>query len=136
MSTKAVGQSRASSAREIRRGRLALVSLLVLAHAACGGSESTAPPMPGSIQLSTETSGFQQDDSYELLVDGESKGTIGANDQMTISDLDPATYEVALGDVAANCVVDATSVDVASEQTASVSLSVACTFGDLSLIHI
>ena len=104
---------------------------MVVAGAACGASDDTvAPPMPGSIQLSTATSGFQQDDSYELLVNGESKGTIGANDQTTIPDLDPATYEVALGDVAANCVVDATSVEVVSEQTASVSLSVSCTFGD------
>ena len=97
--------------------------------AGCGESTGTVePPMPGSIQLSTATSGFQQDDSYELLVDGESQGTIGANDQITISDLDPATYEVALGDVAANCTVESTSVEVASEQTADVSLTVSCTF--------
>lgn len=102
--------------------------MMVLAAAACGESSSTVgPPEPGSIQLSTQTSGFQKDDSYELLVDGVSQGSIGANDQVTIPDLDPATYEVALGDVAANCIVDATTVDVASEQTASVSLSVACT---------
>lgn len=104
---------------------------MVVASVACGESDSTVgPPMPGSIQLSTVTSGFQQDDSYELLVGGESKGTIGANDEVMIPDLDPATYEVALGDVAANCVVESTSVEVASEQTASVSLSISCTFGE------
>ena len=104
---------------------------MVVAAAACGESDNTvAPTLPGSIQLSTETSGFQQDDSYDLLIGGESKGTIGANDQVIIADLDPATYEVALGDVAANCVVEGTSVEVASEQTASVVLTVSCSFGD------
>jgi hypothetical protein len=107
------------------------VSFLIIATAACGESTSSVgPPMPGSIVLSTETSGFQQDDSYELLVDGESRGTIGANDEMTIPDLDPATYEVALGDVATNCVVESTTVEVAAEQTANVSLGVICTYAD------
>lgn len=132
MSTKAVGQGHAFSVRGISRGRNALMSLtIVVAAAACGeSSSSVGPPMPGSISLSTETSGFQQDDSYELLVDGESRGTIGANDQQTITDLDPATYEVALGDVASNCLVESTSVEVTSEQTVDVSLNVTCTFGD------
>jgi hypothetical protein len=129
MSTKAIRQRYALRVRELRRGRYALASLVLVAGAACGESSSTVgPALPGAIQLSTETSGFQKDDSYELLVDGVSQGTIGANDQMTISDLDPATYQVALGDVAANCTVESTTVEVASEQTASVSFGVSCTY--------
>jgi hypothetical protein len=128
MSTKAIRQRYTLRARELRR-EYALASLVLVAGAACGESSNTVgPALPGSIQLSTETSGFQKDDSYELLVDGVSQGIIGANDQMTVSDLDPATYEVTLGDVAANCTVESTTVEVASEQTASVSLTVSCTY--------
>ena len=86
--------------------------------------------MPGSISLTTETSGFRKDDSYELLVNGESRGAIGANDAMTVSDLDPATYEVDLGDVADNCVVESVSVPVVSVETADVTLSVVCAFSE------
>jgi hypothetical protein len=76
--------------------------------------------------VTTETSGFLTDDSYELLVDGESKGAIGANDAMTLAELDPATYEVTLGDVAENCTVEGTTVAVTSEATATVALTVVC----------
>lgn len=115
-------------AREPRRARQALVALLALGMVACGESDTdvTGPETPGSISLTTETSGFLQDDSYELLVDGESKGTIGANDVVTVPDLEPATYEVALGDVADNCTVTAVSIDVVSAETADVLLSVVC----------
>ena len=112
-----------------KRSRLAAL-LLTFAVASCGESteEIIGPPLPGSLVLATETSGFLQDDSYELFVNGESQGTIGANDEMTLADLDPATYEVALGDVADNCVVDATAVavEVASEETAAAAVTVVC----------
>jgi len=85
--------------------------------------------LPGSIVVTTTTSGFFQDDSYTVLVDGESAGTIGANDQMTISELDPATYDVALGDIADNCSVQATSVEVVSDASASAALEIACAYG-------
>ena len=121
--------------RQTRRGWHALVALLVIGAAACeegGGPTITEPdpPMPGSIVLTTETSGFMKDDSYELLVDGVSQGTIGANDQMTVEGLDPATYDVALGDVATNCAVDGASVDVAAEAEVAVSLTVTCSYDE------
>lgn len=128
MSMKGVRESFArTGASERDHGRLALLALIVLTSAACGNNGSTTvPPMAGSILLATETSGFMQDESYDLLVDGESQGTIGANDQTTISELDPATYEVALGDVATNCTVDGTSVEVLPNESTSVTLSVVC----------
>ena len=104
--------------------------LLTLAVVACGESteEVFGPPLPGSLVLATETSGFLQDDSYELFVNGESQGMIGANAEMTLAELDPATYEVTLGDVADNCVAGSTtlSVEVTSEQTAAASVTVVC----------
>jgi hypothetical protein len=130
MSTKAVGKSLARErAWELRRGWHALVALIVTASVACGESdpgETVGPPTPGSISVTTQTSGFLKDDSYELLVDGESRGTIGANDEVAVSELDPATYEVDLADVASNCVAESTSVPVVSEETADVSLTVVC----------
>jgi hypothetical protein len=116
----------------IRRGRRAQVALLAIGTVACGNSDGggTQPELPGSISVSTETSGFDKDDSYELLVDGVTEGTIGANDVMTVGELDPATYDVALGDVADNCNVEATSATVVSSETAAVTLTVVCVAGD------
>ncbi|HSG78988.1 MAG TPA: hypothetical protein VLD62_05350 [Acidimicrobiia bacterium] len=101
---------------------------MVIGSAGCGESDGivAGPPIPGSISLSTETSGFLKDDSYELLVDGQSQGTIGANDRMTISGLDPATYEVNLGDVASNCTVESVSVSVSPDATTEAALAIAC----------
>lgn len=112
------------------------VTVALVAMTASGCDESTvAPPveeevLPGAITVTTETSGFMKDDGYELMVDGESTGAIGPNEQITIADLDPATYELALGDVADNCSVEAVSVDVSSEQTAETTLSVVCAPGE------
>lgn len=116
--------------RDVRLLTAALVAVL----AGCGDS-TVAPPveeviLPGAITVTTETTGFMKDDGYELLVNGQGAGTIGANDAMTIPELDPATYELALGDVADNCSVEGASVEVGAEQTAEVTLSVACAPGE------
>lgn len=118
----------------LRRGRQALVGLMATGVVACGKSDGggTQPEMPGSITVSTQTSGFQKDDGYELLVDGQDAGAIGANDEVVVSELDPATYQVALGDVAANCSVEATSATVVSSETAAVTLTVTCAAGESS----
>jgi len=96
--------------------------------AACGDNDSqiVGPEIPGSIDLTIVTSGFLKDDSYELIVNGEPMGTIAASVQMTLSELEPATYEFELGDVAENCTTEATSVVVASNETAAVTIAVAC----------
>ncbi len=116
--------------RRSRPGRYAPMALMLLGAAACGNSgETLSAPLPGSIVVTTTTSGFFQDDSYTLLVNGQSEGTIGANDEMTVSELDPATYDVALGDIADNCTVQATSVEVVSDASANAALEIACTYG-------
>jgi len=120
-------------ARRSRRGWHALTALGPFILAACGGDDGpppTTPILPGTISVTTVTTGFMQDDGYELLVDGSTAGAIGANDAMTVGDLDPATYAVDLGDVADNCAVEgASSVAVESEATADVTLEVACSLG-------
>lgn len=127
MNTNAVGQNFPPGvARHLSAGRHALVALMALAIVACGESDVIGPPVPGAISVTVATTGFLKDDGYELLVDGESQGAIGPNDVVTVSDLEPASYDVALGDVAENCVVDGTSVTVDEDQTAEASLTVVC----------
>jgi hypothetical protein len=126
---KAVGQMSAyRAARAIRHGRGAVATLMMLVFSGCGPSDAgMSPQVTGSMSVTTETSGFQQDDSYDLLVDGVSVGTIGANDELMLDELDPATYEVALGDVANNCTGGSVlTATVVSAQTAAASLSVSC----------
>lgn len=118
-----------------RAGWRGLVALAVLASVACDSNEAPTAPeveeiLPGSLSVTTVTTGFMKDSGYELFVNGESQGTIGADDEVTLSDLDPAAYEVSLGDVADNCSVAPGSVEVASEQTATVTLAVLCEAGD------
>jgi len=105
-----------------------LALILTGGVAACDSDPVAVGPMPpGAISVTIVTSGFLQDDSYDLLVDGQSVGVIGANGHMTIPELDPATYEVALGDMADNCTLDgSTSAEVSPADTAAVSLSVVC----------
>ncbi|MDH3208182.1 MAG: hypothetical protein OEO79_16390 [Gemmatimonadota bacterium] len=109
----------------------AAIGLITLSSLACGTSDGpgTEPELPGSIAVTTETSGFAKDNSYDVLVDGTSAGTMGANDQFMVSELDPATYEVNLGDVASNCTVDGITATVAAGETADATLSVVCTAG-------
>lgn len=127
-SLRAVEQSFASrGARGLRRGWSAVVAVIVLGGVACSEG-GTAPPEPGSIELTVETTGFFKDGGYELLLNGASQGAVGANDQMTIPDLESGTYEVDLGDVAQNCTVDAASVDLGEGEVVQVTLSVSCSF--------
>lgn len=109
---------------------VALLGLATVALTACDSAESPVEvdttPLPGAIAVATVTTGFLQDDGYELFIDGVSQGTIGANDQVTLADLEPATYELTLGDVADNCTVSAASVTVTAEATVDGVLAVAC----------
>lgn len=114
---------RTTGVRDLR----ALVAVMALTGTACGaGEEGLEPVMPGAIEITVETLGFMKDTSYELLVDGQSEGTVAANDEVVLAELDPATYQLALADVAANCTVDTQSVELAAEETASVLFTVVC----------
>jgi hypothetical protein len=91
-------------------------------------SDSSGPPAPGSILVKTETVGFLKAEGYEVVVDGLGTKTIGANDEVTVSGLDPGSYVVDLADVPANCGVDGVTISVESEKTAEVSLTVVCSY--------
>lgn len=120
-------RSRASLA--CHPGRRALAALLLSASLACGG-DGTAPETTGDIRVQTQTAGFFKDDAYDLLLDGQSLGGIGASDEVTLSDLAPDIYLVDLVDVAPNCEDAPALARVAAGETADVILSVVCRFGE------
>ena len=109
----------------------AQAAVIAIGTVACGNSDAgTEPVLPGSLSVSTQTTGFAKDDSYELMVGEMDAGTIGSNDELTVAELDPATYAVTLTDVAANCTVESTNATVASSATTPVSMSVVCAAGE------
>lgn len=115
-----------------RFGRLArrgTASLIMLAMAGCG-SDSTASGGTGDIHVRAETSGFNKDDAYVVLVDGAGRYPIGANGDVTVSDVEPDIHLVDLVDVASNCEDAPTLARVSADQTAEVLLPVVCAFGE------
>lgn len=119
--------------RGLRRGGHALVALTLFGSLACGDDGEggvTGPPEPGAITVSTQTTGFNKDDGYELFVNGESHGTVGANEEVTLAEVDAGTYELTLGDVAGNCTAEATSVTVVEAQTATATVAIVCAAPD------
>jgi hypothetical protein len=109
------------------RGWHAVVVLMAMGIVACSG-DASGPPAPGSILVTTATTGFLKAAGYEVVVDGVSARTIGADDEVTVSGLDPGTYFVDLSDVPGNCGVEGVLVSVESEKTAEVSLTVSCAY--------
>ncbi|MCG6986966.1 MAG: hypothetical protein LJF06_02095 [Gemmatimonadetes bacterium] len=128
--TNDVHRPSGDGARGLQRGWYALMAVLLIGSAGCSSKSTPAagPSLPGAIKVNTQTAGFFKDTSYDVLVNGQSKGAIGANAQMTITGLDPATYTVDLGNLTDNCTGQADSVAVAAGDTATVSLGVTCTY--------
>lgn len=115
-----------------RRGWHVAAALMAVSLVGCDSGNVTVaePASPGSIVVTTETTGFLQAEGYDLTVDGVSSGAIGANDQMTISEVEPGEYQVGLGNMPENCSADGATVSVESEQTAEVAFTVTCTYAD------
>lgn len=116
-----------------RRVRLVLITMAAVAvsSGACG-DDATSVPDSGSIHVQTETAGFDPDDAYVLLIDGQDRGPIGANADVTISELAPEIYLVDLGDVADNCEDAPTLARVGAGETVEVLFSVTCGLGEPS----
>jgi hypothetical protein len=112
-----------------RRGGRAVVALMAMGMIACG-EDASGPPAPGSILVKTETVGFLKPEGYEVIVAGVGTTTIGANDEVTVSGLDPGSYVVDLAEVPDHCGVEGVTISVESDRTAEVSLTVACAHDD------
>jgi hypothetical protein len=117
-----------------RRRWHALAALIAIGVVACGESNGSGdpmgPPEPGSILVMIGTSGFLKPDAFEVLVDGVHERSIDANGQVTISGLEPGSYQVALGEVPDNCAVEGVTVSVEPGETAGVSLNVDCGYAE------
>lgn len=114
--------------QSIQRASAAVIGVLTIALAGCEDVTTVVLPDPGSIDLTVEAVGFMKDDSFEVLVNGDSRGTVASGGQITLDELDEGSYSVTLADVAANCGFEALEVDVVSQQTADAAMTVTCSY--------
>ena len=107
------------------------LGLTVAVVAGCGGGDVTVPQTTGTLEITTSTSGAEQDaDGYSVQMDAGTARAIGAAATLTMSDATPGNHTVQLGEVAANCTVAGDNprpVSVTAGQTATISFAVTCT---------
>jgi len=86
-------------------------------------------PTTGSVEITTSTTGDDQDaDGYTITL-GDNEDEIDNNGSVTFDELEEGTYDAELTGVAENCSVDGDnpkSVDVVVGETASVSYKMSC----------
>jgi Tol biopolymer transport system component len=104
--------------------------LVVMGGVSC---ESSAPGTGGStsgLALVTTTAGIQPDqDGYTIIVDGNARGTVGANDSVTVAGIEAGPHSVELADVEFNCATlgqFTRSVSVEEDAETVVDYSIAC----------
>ena len=115
---------------------LALQLAGALAVLACG-DDPTPPPTTGTIQITTTTSGVEQDaDGYSVQIGSGAAQAIGATATLTSEDVDPGTYPVMLTGMATNCTVtgeNPRSVTVTAGETTTVAFVITCSASTGSL---
>jgi hypothetical protein len=84
----------------------------------------------GSLQITSATSGASPDpDGYQVTVDGSDRGALGVSGALSVDGLQPGSYSVGLGGVAANCVVQGDnprSVAVTAGASATATFTIVC----------
>lgn len=104
-----------------------------------GGGGVTVPPTTGTLEITTSTSGAEQDaDGYSVQIDAGPTRGIGGAATLSTADVTAGTHTVQLGEVAANCTVSGDNprtVSVTAGETTTVSFAVTCnaTTGSLSI---
>lgn len=95
-----------------------------------GCGDAAAPPMTGTLEINTATSGAPTDpDGYLLQLDGGGARPVPIQAATLIGDLAPGEHAVELSGVAANCAVDGErrrTVSVTAGTTARVPFHVVC----------
>ncbi|HVH68127.1 MAG TPA: PKD domain-containing protein [Gemmatimonadales bacterium] len=89
------------------------------------------PPPPGSLTVTTNTSGKDLDpDGYTVAVDDTASKTITTNGTVTFTSLSPGSHTVVLSGLAANCSVTggsaSRSVTIQSNGAATLAFNVTC----------
>ena len=96
----------------------------------CGGGDLTVPSNTGTLQVTTSTSGTDQDaNGYSVLIDAGTPQQIEASGTLTLAELSPGNHAVELGDVAPNCSVtgeNPRTVNVATGETTAIGFEVSC----------
>jgi glucose/arabinose dehydrogenase len=85
---------------------------------------------PGSLRVTTSTSGSSQPSGYTVTLDGSQSQAIGTNSSITFTDVAAGSHSVALTDVAAKCTVSGANpqtVTVPSGGTVTASFLASCT---------
>ncbi|HEY0243329.1 MAG TPA: hypothetical protein VGC52_11765 [Gemmatimonadaceae bacterium] len=104
---------------------LVVAGFLAFAMAAC--DEPTAPPQPGTIQVSVTTSGGDLDDGYEIIVADQHR-FLGSNAGTSFSVIS-GRVRVELSQIAENCTVageNPRTVELKARQTVPVAFVVSC----------
>jgi preprotein translocase subunit YajC len=87
-------------------------------------------PTEGSLTVRVVTAGPAADpDGYLVSLDGSERGSLGANDEISLGGIPAGSHEVSLGGVAPNCRVqepNPQAVVVAAGETATLAFTVTC----------
>jgi Tol biopolymer transport system component len=110
--------------------RLTVALAISTAAIACGGEDVTVPPTTGTLEITTSTSGAEQDaDGYSVQIDAEAPRSIAAAGTLTASEITAGNHTVQLGEVAANCTVSGDNprtISVTAGGTTTISFAVTC----------
>ena len=103
----------------IPSGETATVSFQVTCHATIS-----------SLQVSATTAGPSPDpDGYAITIDGTGAGTVGQNDEISLSSIPPGDHLIGLGGVTGNCQVEGENprnVTLVPGESASADFAVSC----------
>lgn len=109
--------------------RASVALALAFSTAGCG-SETPGEPSTGGLQLIVSTTGADVDsDGYLVSVDGGVAVRVGEG-TTTLPDLEPGAHQLAVSDVAGNCVLGGGNprpITITPDQMTQATLEVACT---------
>ncbi len=125
--------------RQLPRLTIAFAILAAAVHCGGSGEDLTVPPGPGTLEITTATSGAEQDDDgYSILIDGGAPLAIGSSATLTAPQISPGAHTVQLGEISGNCTVagdNPRTVTVTTGETSSVAFAITCsgTTGTLTI---
>ena len=113
-----------------RRSVTAVVATLaLLASSGCDSPTETGESVLGKIELTAMSEGEGSlPDSFVVLLNGATAGTMGSNDTYTIPFLPPNQYVVALQEESENCWfgLNARTITVEAKETTPITFLVRC----------